>query len=583
MPNWQDIHDHVHACNALSMRTRRDYCVNIRRLLAIEQVNGLSALEAEARQFEMKYPLSGFDPQHHKSESAYKAWRRKLLAACRLYETTDTASDDALDDDWAELITHARSLHGETNRTDYELIPVKSLAKAACQCGIGPGELGETALGEIAEATAPRRHKHFRKALSELDRLRHAAPASELAEILAGLPLTWPLASGQRDFKYPEPLQREVAAWISAHCDGVYEPISGTVTGAKSSSTIGVYHAAFGKYLETACLNGFIDDDSSMAQALAAPVFHPTMRALIDAEQIAGRPVSNGTLASYTCYIGLLAEENGIDVSHMQTARRNNPNLRAGTAEQDRMTDDSMRFCLLLLTNEKIRTIFQTLHLRLRHECEKLRRADDSMPYEQDRILSLGIAAAFAAFENCLKPVRIHNVAAMTIGGTAPWLIMPRRRTDEARLHIPAGQAKNRKAIKARTAQRKTGELDVLEWYIAQIRPLLSAEAAASPYLFPTADGTDHVAPSRIRGAFMKHARAVGIRMKPHYFRHGRVSLYLDEYPEDFAHAAKLLDDDVDTVRRHYAFINDEKLLEKAQRTLLNKAGFNSNGEWEDP
>ena len=62
---------------------KNDYITPVRRCSDLHEHRRLPDISADLEVFKRRFPLTGFDPRYFKTEKAYKAWRRKVIAAIK--------------------------------------------------------------------------------------------------------------------------------------------------------------------------------------------------------------------------------------------------------------------------------------------------------------------------------------------------------------------------------------------------------------------------------------------------------------------------------------------------------------------
>jgi hypothetical protein len=184
--------------------------------------------------------------------------------------------------------------------------------------------------------------------------------------------------------------------------------------------------------------------------------------------------------------------------------------------------------------------------------------------------LMMGIAACAFAILHRGSPVRATNLRSLRHHGENAHLLH-----DEAsgarRISIPAAEVKNRAEVDA-ICDEDAGP--VIDWYLREIRPRLISEhpyGAAmvdSDYLFPS---TSAEAPLE-ETTFARHCRvgamAAGLDMDLHTARHVTAFLILDADPNAWAEAAAVVNISVPTLKKHYAWLDNQKAC-AAGRSIL--------------
>lgn len=122
--SFADLLTSIHATTALTVVTRRDYTSAVSRMLQLCGCSRLEEIPLDLAEFQAQFPLDGFDPALFATEKAYRAWRKKLLAALRghLGIIAEERARRARDDDWAVLLATASAFVARTpewhGRTD---------------------------------------------------------------------------------------------------------------------------------------------------------------------------------------------------------------------------------------------------------------------------------------------------------------------------------------------------------------------------------------------------------------------------------------------------------------------------------
>ena len=153
-----------------------------------------------------------------------------------------------------------------------------------------------------------------------------------------------------------------------------------------------------------------------------------------------------------------------------------------------------------------------------------------------------------------------------------PSLILPRGKRDYALILVPGAEVKNGRPVRARILPSRTQALDVIAWYLREIRPAIPF-ADQSHFVFPGWSGL-RVSDSALRNWLFAHGSALGMPMRPHNFRHGQASLHLKYHPGDYAAVARLLGDKPETIRAYYAWLDDDGEMERVQRLIAEAAGL---------
>jgi len=149
---WADVH------------RSKDDCSAVKRIERLWDNLPLAALRADLATFDKQFPLHGFDPAQHRSESAYKAWRRKVLSVLRAYPGAKTSQPQSgpvtlipasdVKRQWDALIaTAGRYAHDEADAlfARQRLIPIVGLSRMATTLGLRPKDLRPQHLAKFGE------------------------------------------------------------------------------------------------------------------------------------------------------------------------------------------------------------------------------------------------------------------------------------------------------------------------------------------------------------------------------------------------------------------------------------------------
>jgi len=566
--------------------TAADYAGALRRLPAILGVNSLEDVPADLAFLERRFPRDGFNPAFFFSEPAYRAWRRKIFAAVKRHTGVfgRVAELRARDDDWARLQRLAHAVSGcGTGRSPQRLIALTTLISEARRAGVAPREVCADWVASLTASLPLRQAAALRLAVALLDELRGLLP--ELDALLPPLTLGSFDAARRKAQHVPQALAAEIDRAVDEIYGGEIDEISGERVGVRAKGTQNRLRAALRRYAATAIAIGAAPAEISDPVALfEREIFNATLRAWIE-EDAPTRKLSERSIWAYTKALALYAGRRGLDVPFLQRALALNPVLKTGR-EADRERNTPARdFCIHLLRNRNAELCFRSAHLHWRRGAEALlerERSGARTPYR--RIEQLGMLAAFAALSIYGVPLRINNALDLTLTGREPWLVMPQRPKDPVRIRIPAMHVKNRKRIDAQLCDGPNRALETFLWFVREIRPRMPG-AAASPFLFPGEGQTGRISSGCLRVPLQRESRRISLpTMNPHWFRHGMASLYLRHHPGAWAHLATLLGDDEETVRKFYAFLDEEQARIEVQENVARAAGLfrNEDREYSD-
>lgn len=543
----------------------------------------LSARKLDLEAFEQRFPVKGFDPTRHKSEAAYKAWRRKVGAVLKAYlaatgprpaPTVPASVDPARNARarWDRLLA-AIEAYVDTVGCDsfppQRLIPITSLARRAAALGLGPLDLEGAALASLGAGLTGNERRSVIGGLRNLNALRGTAT---IAALLPACPYSltpWPRRG--KIAELPASLQGQIAAWLDRSCGGKWDPVAhqrieGTSADDRSKKDVALRRYCAAALAEFPELGSEVRLDDLMTYDICVAVLRHWMTK-------SSRPLTARTIEAYHRAVKTVAAHNDVDVSEIAALEKTSAMLIEGKQDGKSMSPRVRRFCEDLLANKAMQTALLTMHIRARRLAQSLfdRAAAAGRPLserEAERIRQLGVIAAFCAIETCAAPLRIENVANLRLRGEGADLLLPNRATPHARILLPGARVKNGAAIEASLRQDHRNGLDTLLWYVEKVRPLFPSHQT-SEYLFPAVRSTGGLDKKLLRDWFIRLSRGLGLPMRPHNFRHAIASMLIQKHPGQYDAVAVLLGDTEATVRCYYAWVNRRMQIEAAQALVL--------------
>lgn len=566
----QHVLDWMTAEEPWSKSTQRDYYAQIARIAGIYNVNRLSDVSADLTAFQTRFPRSAF-PECFRTPAAYDAWRKKICTVLKRFHGIASAklARQQMQDSWSDLINAMQASHAARGPA---LVSIRILADESRRAGRTPRDLDRDWLLQLCDDVGVGRRRGIVKAVAMLRAQR--AGSSDINAMLPDELADIAMARRHSAFIFPEHLDAQIREVIESYCGGTYDEILGERHGGKSDSTIITYRSSLRKYVETAIKIGAIDgDEFNLPDYIDRTVFNAVMRCWMS-EADKTRRIKEATMRAYVSNIYTIAVHIGISCDYIQAALENNRFLTQGREDAKQMPDDTQSFCRRLLRDRRAELTFLSLHIRFQQESVALMKNDnrDETAHMRRKAISLGVLAAYAAIALWSTPLRISNLRKLRIYGANPSLILPTRLGGEVMVLVEAENVKNGRPVRAKLSSGPTRALDVLEWYIHEIRPLLPY-AATSNYLFPGFE-SEIICAQVLRNWLADCSRDYGMPMHPHNFRHGLATLYLRSHPGDYSGAAKLLFVTPNTVRNHYAWIDKEAALRDVQVEVVKMAGF---------
>lgn len=570
IPTMADAHNSISHSERLSEGTKKDYLAQIQRCRAIFNANDLSDISADPMAFLSRFTKKSFPADHFKTYKAYLAWRKKMTSIMKHLLGTSQQSRDrrALSDAWTDIKDEWIKIHSPKHKGH---IAIDLLTDEARKSGLSPQGLSKDWLIDLMDDLDVSRRRGIPRAIQLLEEARADSPAID--KLLGSAPLPNPsILRRARVAEIPDHLDQQLLSLAEALCAGEIDEISNEFVGGKAKATFYTYRAAARKYVATAlACDALPADCQDIAESFDKKIFIEVLRNWIG-EDRREHQITDRSMRSYVSKIIPIAASLGKDVSFMKKALDINPNLKNGRAEANTMPLDTRAFCSRLLRFRNAEMTFKSLHIRFQQQAISLMSADTPGPYSAQRIVQLGTIAVFAAIALWGVPLRIGNMRSLRHRGGNPTLVLPHGARQRAHLLIPAPDVKNRKPIKAHISDGPTRALEILEWYLEEIRPRMPW-ADHSSYLFPGETG-ELISTQSLRNWIQDHSRDLGIPMDPHNFRHGLATLYLRDHPGDYSGAARLLCNTPETVRAHYAWIDEEGEMRKVQEAVARMGGF---------
>lgn len=568
--SMQQVRDSIASDGTISDATRRDYLAQIDRCINIYNVNGLGGISTDLLEFRSRFSRSIFPHEVFKTHKAYLAWRKKMNSILKRVLGFHSAESErrARDDGWAKIIDY---FSGTTSDNKRRLISVSLLADEARKVGRSPSEMDRDWLVRLMDDLSVGRRRVIPAAIHSLNIAR--GQSALLDAIIGPNPLPDPtLVRRTPPDQIPTDLDQQIIALVVEHCAGEVDEISQEASGALAAATQDAHRAALRKYFRTALAIGALSHDAvDLSDGFDKKVFIQVVRKW-NSETDRGHRISDRTKRSYIGNVMMIAAKLGRSVDFMKKAMDLNPSLKNGRAEAESMPLKTKQFCIRLLRHRDAEMIFRSLHLRFHEQAVALMSTSAPGAFNSNRVVQLAMLAVFSAIALWGVPLRIGNLLKLRHRGTDPTLVLPHGSRKRAYLLIPAQEVKNRKPIKAHISDGPTRALEILDWYLEEVRPRIPG-SEDSDYLFPGYD-REIISEQSLRDWLQHHSRALGLPMDPHNFRHGLATLYLRAHPGEYSQAARLLCNTPQVVRAHYAWIDEEAEMKTVQEEVARMGGL---------
>lgn len=535
----------------------------------------LAQLPADAEAFERRFPRDGYDPDLHKSEPAYRAWRVKVLSALHAYAarnaitTGGTLHQNPVAEIWEALKERLRLLTGAGGPITHQAtLPVIALSHIAIQHRLRPSDLDANRLASLGSLLTGNERQQVQRALKALTRFRELVGLDDLLPIEPFPERPWkPIA---RIDDLPRSLVAEIAAWIDRSSGAAFDLVDQTMRGGNSKADRVIKDTALRRYCATARkLEAVALPDASLEAFFRKNVATAVVRAW-KADGLTPR-----SIWTYLRNCVTVAARNGVDVSWLEDLKENSSTIQEGKTSSGAMCPKVIAFCKKVLDQTAMQTRLLTLHIRARRVAQAiLDRAHaagrDLTGREVERVRQLGSVAVFSAIETVAAPFRIENTLSTVFRGDVDrTLFLPTSASNFAKFVYPERVTKNGQQIEVKLIEDRRHGLDTLMWYLRVIRPLYPHHETSN-FLFPSVEKPG----ARIRNTvfrewFRKITRSLGVPMTPHNFRHALASMMIRARPGSWDEIAALLGNTPETVMKYYAWVNKQTQIENAQSLVL--------------
>lgn len=559
--------------------TQANRCIDtyraVMRCATLWDHSTLAQLPGDADAFEKRFPRDGYDPDLHKSEPAYRAWRVKVLSALHAYaarnavSTEGTAVHSPVVDMWDELKRRLSSLTGEDGLIPHQAtLPVIALSHVAIQYRLRPSDLDPARLASLGSLLTSNERQQVRRALKALTRFKEVAKLDDLLPIDPFPEKPWtPMA---RIDDLPGCLVAEIAAWIDTANGAAFDPVAQTMDGGNSKADRVIKDTALRRYCATARkLEAVASPDVPLAAFFRKDVATAVVRDWMS------DGLTPRTIWTYLRNSVTVAARNGVDVSWLEDLKERSNTIKEGKKSSGEMAPKVIAFCKKVLDQPALQTRLLTLHIRARRVAQAiLDRAHeagrDLTGREVERVRQLGSVAVFSAIETVAAPFRIENTLSTVFrGDVGRTLFLPIAASNFAKFVYPELVTKNNEQIEVKLIEDRRHGLDTLMWYLRVIRPLYPHHETSN-FLFPSVEKPGvRIRNTAFREWFRKITRSLGVPMTPHNFRHALASMMIRARPGSWDEIAALLGNTPATVMRYYAWVNKQTQIENAQSLVL--------------
>jgi hypothetical protein len=543
-------------------------------------------------------------PTGFSSINEFVKWRKRVRQALARALGAAPATKPKLLPEWSRLIDFCAENGGVGKRLGPKMdITLGILGEHASAAGRTPRDLDPAWLAATAATLTGKQRRTFRRGPDVLSTLVDmAAKLPEIVDILPDAPIAKPAPALnacplRRAANAPETrgLWAEFDAWVLRRRgrDPHGRPIS-TEDAKFGEKTVKSYEHNLNTALSMLLADGAIRRGAPIAlrDVCNADAIEKAAR-IWNKRQIKGVVRMDApTLHTMVCRLGHLAEAHGAgaaELARIATIRERVKEAcgRVGKMSARRETwiktfaKDSARQRALHALPE---TLMRRADAILARWDELKRKGKKGSNKQRMEALSLGVAACAFAILHRGSPVRAANLRSLRHEGDQAHLLR-NGETGVLRLAIPALEVKNRHEI---DTECDDDAWPVIAWYLEKIRPKLVAVETKTapgktrvvtehPYGVKLVD-SDHLFPSTRPDAAMEettfaaHCRtgalAAGLDMDLHTARHVTAFLILDANPNAWAEAAAVVGVSVNTLKKHYAWLDDMKACAEGRSIL---------------
>ena len=194
---------------------------------------------------------------------------------------------------------------------------------------------------------------------------------------------------------------------------------------------------------------------------------------------------------------------------------------------------------------------------------QQARSAKDSAPIKAAITAQLAVGIAILTF----APVRLSNLAGIELGKN---LIKPGGPDTPYWLVFPYYDVKNRVDLNFPFDQPLT---DLIDEYVHEFRPAL-LRGANAPWLFPGEDEKRKTTNAIGLQLSKRIAKAIGLRITPHQFRHAAAAIYLKHHPGDYETVRRILGHrNIQTTIDFYCGLQTTQATEQFGRLIRQQIG----------
>ena len=527
--------------------------------------------------------IPGSDRNFWSSKGAYAKWREVLRRRIR----TTLGLVDAQKalrtriDGWTPFL----ALLAELSKDDGPVHPatlgaIRTFSDRTRAAGIDPCDLTPQLVPGFLETLPTHEQEKSATALKALARLRI------IRSIAAHLPADYDtgcLVPAART-PIPDPVRVMIAEIVeTARYDKrTYDDVSQTYAEQFNEKTAATYCAALIALARAAHETGAVDLGSlnCLDTLFSKRVRIDAIRHWIDlAESETGFGLR--TAADYVRIIAQIGKTNGIKTKGWRKNLKKNPHLKEGHAAGEKMSPKNREFCERLIHKPGDVRTFLRQHILYQERADDILATDRPLTEQMRRdVRRFSTCAAFSALEIRGAGLRKGSALAAECAGVNQNLF--RKTTGDQKVFELRIAQKDMKGAYVELPpihirDDKYCGYDVLDWYLAQARPLFDyanpdfcekQQCAMATHLFVSEQSSNPLSGVMLYKWLTRSSAEIGLPMFPHNFRHGFATLLLARSWSNRGRAAAYLGCSVSVLDTYYGWIDKRQKLEEVQDLL---------------
>nr|WP_319484732.1 hypothetical protein [uncultured Cohaesibacter sp.] len=212
--------------------------------------------------------------------------------------------------------------------------------------------------------------------------------------------------------------------------------------------------------------------------------------------------------------------------------------------------------------------LFRSPEILKKRSQQILNNWSNSTQKERMLAMKMGLGACVNAILYRSSPVRAKNLNSLKFRGDQRHLFI---KDDDLRISIPGNEVKNNKPI---NHEADDDAAPIIKWYIEFIRPKLiqdhpyGIKLCDSDFLFPSTVDERPLESTTFADHYSDGIGVIGLDLNLHIARHICATIILWEDPNAWSQAAQVLEDEISTVKKFYAFLSEMRASKQGREKL---------------